>query len=1778
MITFQQDAIDVMEHYRNYTADNINKLQAGFIPAFLDISWCKSESYYHDTKEYISRLPNRVVLKVEGVRNNLFNQYTDYVYLDNMINAHKTQKVQPFMLFINGRFIKWSNITVVRDYDDVWLVVNNIDSDTVLSTVDIIYIPFIVEYVEYKAYNTNNTLIFRFDEDGTEGGNDIFISTPEKHIKVLDYKSNGIGVLNKTIGVDKSVKLSSDNVVTFDNGILNRKFDILTRNLSLLTINNGVAVKGLTYKVFYSLYSNSNIANIVIPDGTDYLINNQKGSVVNKKLDIAKLEEDFNMQFSKNLTYESNTQINIKSMFKYNQGLFDDLYKAKSNVYTLSKTGAEMKALTVNGVVRLNAILSDNECHALIFLNGNLYNAYNTVVYGINSLSFNLDINVINNKDVFEIIYFKNVYDNPIYANISQGEFVSPKFKDYEELKVISEYDEFNKVTTPGVYHYNKFSLNSNNTITFKDSNVYNKNIYILSDRQFKYSTETITVSNATYTLPEYFKTCINPNKYMVFVNSRLVNKINYKISLDEEIYNTPINITFKRALSVNDIVEIVYVPDEITYINSGFKLVLDHCKLIASKDNQTEFRIVYPFDKYLRGKDGFAISYHNTIVSPERYTVINDRINFTDGTKFKKKETINLIFLYNLFKADFAVVSKKTHVKLIHESTTATVANQTVFNLPRPSVTSGFIVSINSVLVDCDRYTISNGQLVFKKDSLNIGEKITFIYAYSEYDDLYIDLKYKNILIFKNNTASVPLPVLRTDNFFISTNSTFVDPDRYTLDDDFVLTFNESCDYLGVGDRLSIIYIDDTVGSDGFKRYNKLFTYTYLADQPNQTEFEMPYLYDDCLFDKSSFIVVSGSTILDPDRYEIDNNNCKLRVLDPNDALQVDEGLSYIYCARILSEDGLFGSPFETAITNFIIKSYTTTKAKENKFTLPLAANKGNFVLVINGVFIDGSRYNLVNVEVILLDPYDFPEANINILFIYGYNTLDKRFIPMQVKSIVSENDAECIFNLPTKYKDNFLATTNSTFLDNSRYAAMGSSFVINDEDDYLNKGDILTYIYLPEDKNSEGELRHNKIKMYRTISSSDDQVEFEIPYMNGVSVYTKESFLLLIESVLVDPSLYYVNNNRLFFNKPIPYNTVITYIYSTSILVDNEIFAESLERDSIKIDANVVIIKNDNQKVFSIPLPDRDKDANFYLTMGSTLLNNSAYTIDRVANTVTLCDDVITIKGRELIFNFIHSDFIVMHKEIVKVHIERDGQKVYVPRLVDSNYTSTVVKELVFIGNTLIEPSRYYKGNKHRYIFDKTVSVKAGADITIMYLYLGDDENNPRILSESGYIYIDRSGAEHNLNKYLYFMFLNGKKVELGNILDICDNLVRIEKFPGTRYNLSMLSFTKMVPEFDTIKYKRSLFAEVMDDLMADDLDLVFNRSNRMIGSLEEVSIDKIVDVVDDEDIDTSSPKTTGSNGVLVDGSKIRTIGIDMTTGTSTDVVYEYKNNTITKISSVPLIDPTLTSLNTNGNRSTLILNNGNYILAVYEYTRDSVTGDQYLNFYIVDSKGLYNGGKTSLPKYDGIGETWWYFATCFRDEKVIYYAAKRCENKDGIWSEYYEIVFDKNGTISINLLAGFGYNHITNIDWGDGITMGYLFDGAYINTFTDTNIQVKPILTRYPYDVNGQTAMYFFSVVYEIYYKGIKEASFGTGVTPDATNFSTMLNTMLQDRFSAYIYAAKLSIYRVSQGNYIITNPMDPILKESSISILNNNTISSSIKCGYDFYLTKNANFTV
>lgn len=76
MIKFQQDAIDTMEHFRNYTAENINEVTSWVYQLFLNISWYKSESYYHNNKECISRDAYEVVLKVDGIRNSLFNERT----------------------------------------------------------------------------------------------------------------------------------------------------------------------------------------------------------------------------------------------------------------------------------------------------------------------------------------------------------------------------------------------------------------------------------------------------------------------------------------------------------------------------------------------------------------------------------------------------------------------------------------------------------------------------------------------------------------------------------------------------------------------------------------------------------------------------------------------------------------------------------------------------------------------------------------------------------------------------------------------------------------------------------------------------------------------------------------------------------------------------------------------------------------------------------------------------------------------------------------------------------------------------------------------------------------------------------------------------------------------------------------------------------------------------------------------------------------------------------------------------------------------------------------------------------------------------------------------------------------------------------------------------------------------------------------------------------------------------------------------------------------------
>lgn len=268
--------INIVEHVdllRNYTVKNIESIQAGMIPELLDISWSVSQYYLENGQRKYVFGKEKYVLKVNGFRFTIDRpSKKKLVYAKNLKDAVSEGLVNPSLVFVNGLFIRWSDITLVRDQRYTYLYINNkVGIDPVhIEDVQIINIPFNVDYSEKRNIPYGNTSIFRFGDNGLlldYGANVISVNTDRINLISKQWSNlAGASIENLDILVDKRHKSTEVNFICFTEGKLDTKIKPEVKNLNLVSINNGAPIdKDLVMKYFYRTVVNDNQSNIVRP-------------------------------------------------------------------------------------------------------------------------------------------------------------------------------------------------------------------------------------------------------------------------------------------------------------------------------------------------------------------------------------------------------------------------------------------------------------------------------------------------------------------------------------------------------------------------------------------------------------------------------------------------------------------------------------------------------------------------------------------------------------------------------------------------------------------------------------------------------------------------------------------------------------------------------------------------------------------------------------------------------------------------------------------------------------------------------------------------------------------------------------------------------------------------------------------------------------------------------------------------------------------------------------------------------------------------------------------------------------------------------------------------------------------------------------------------------------------------------------------------------------------------------------------------------------------------
>lgn len=149
----------------------------------------------------------------------------------SMYHLVNNDVIHPFMLFINGRFIPWSNIRLAIGQDNYFLIVHVYNNEFLVPTIrfvryaQIVSLPDHIENVReyYPEYDDPSSVIFSFNEEceyDPEASAHIVRSVSEEHHITYGFWTTTGGVNAFPVMDESNVKLTDKNIILFADGLL----------------------------------------------------------------------------------------------------------------------------------------------------------------------------------------------------------------------------------------------------------------------------------------------------------------------------------------------------------------------------------------------------------------------------------------------------------------------------------------------------------------------------------------------------------------------------------------------------------------------------------------------------------------------------------------------------------------------------------------------------------------------------------------------------------------------------------------------------------------------------------------------------------------------------------------------------------------------------------------------------------------------------------------------------------------------------------------------------------------------------------------------------------------------------------------------------------------------------------------------------------------------------------------------------------------------------------------------------------------------------------------------------------------------------------------------------------------------------------------------------------------------------------------------------------------------------------------------------------------------
>ncbi len=629
----EQKFIDRIELLRHHTYSRIQDLQKNLCPMIRKNIYMNYQfEYWYDGYKYNLWEDNTHIYAVKEIPYCYDNDLKNTVFQGNLQELVDQDKVWPFLLFINGEVIPWSDITIIHDYDYSYMRIDNYGPDYSFYT-DMIVFPIGSKQIRYGE--DNNILAGVVDRKGFYFGTDrkrldnIDFADIIVRLEILDndiyYSEVDLSTINTDIltfeDLPKGFIPSLDNIILFSNDgafihsdISNFISDMFNGTFGKFKIVNIEEAKTaiLIYntshtKLFSSLYDR--LEDLDADKIAETLDSVEYGSDDWNNI-VSRLIEKFDFDHEFGVDYDANIENAADYISKYDYRLWKDAFLNDQPVISYTYTGSEYKNLADNkGYIHLSRKHADPiQDVAIVFVNSKLYEYSIDISYTNNTI--NIPIFGIMDEDHVEVILFTKCNNLVLDLKVNSADdevYIHPEYN-LDDAYIMSEECPDCVYTVPDsvehrkqyIPHYTYEPVENKEgyyKITFENDYYYGKNLKVVPKRQFRHYRFKQKDGQFKIILPTQFNYCHDPNRYLIFINGKKIDRTEYTVTImNEDRPFDKLVLYLSTILDEGDYVDIFYIP---MILKESYRLDSIEKSGLIKLTEETKYPVKYPFSKY---------------------------------------------------------------------------------------------------------------------------------------------------------------------------------------------------------------------------------------------------------------------------------------------------------------------------------------------------------------------------------------------------------------------------------------------------------------------------------------------------------------------------------------------------------------------------------------------------------------------------------------------------------------------------------------------------------------------------------------------------------------------------------------------------------------------------------------------------------------------------------------------------------------------------------------------------------------------------------------------------------------------------------------------------------------------------------------------------------------------------------------------------------------------------------------------------------------------------